>query len=113
MTQHPVDSTYHHCCNGIGRHTPDCNPDLPIPAGAKAGDWDSIDLDGVLTRSLEWGRFDTVKVGVSIDGFQNARGEVSRSIALYDSVGRELTADDARALAAKLVEAAEAMEQLQ
>jgi len=22
--QHPVDSTYHPCCNAIGRHGPDC-----------------------------------------------------------------------------------------
>lgn len=86
-------------------------PDLAVPAGAHAGDWDSLTDAGDLSRSLEWGRFDTEKVGVGIDGFQEATGEVSRSINLYPS-RQDLDADDARALAAKLVEAADAMDGL-
>lgn len=33
---HPVDSTTRTCCSGIGGHTPDCKPDIPLPVGAVA-----------------------------------------------------------------------------
>lgn len=39
-TTHPVDSTYHRCCNSIGQHGRDCADGLP--AGAiEAGPWKS------------------------------------------------------------------------
>ena len=87
-------------------------PALPVPAGATADDWDSISLDNIPCRSLEWSRHDTDKVGVGVDGFQSATGEVTRCISLY--LGHDgLDADDARALAAKLIEAADSLESLQ
>lgn len=86
-------------------------PDLPVPAGAHAGDWDSLTDAGDLSRSLEWGQFDTEKAGVAIDGFQDSTGEVSRCISVY--LGRQdLDARDARALAVKLTEAADALDRL-
>ncbi|MBX9921673.1 MAG: hypothetical protein K2Y33_17915, partial [Mycolicibacterium frederiksbergense] len=63
---------------------------IALPAGATADDWDSACLDGVPCRSLEWSRHDTAKVGVGVDGFQDANGEVSRRI----SIEREHVADD-------------------
>ena len=86
-------------------------PNLPVPAGATAGEWDSVDLDDHLCRSLEWSRHDTDKVGVGIDGFQHATGEVTRRISLYEA-DQELDAGEARALAVKLIEAAAAMDGL-
>ena len=86
-------------------------PDLPVPAGATSDGWNSVNPDGTLVRGLEWSRHDTEKVGVGIDGFQEATGEVSRSINLYPS-RQDLDAGDARALAAKLIEAADAMDRL-
>lgn len=85
---------------------------IALPAGATADDWDSACLDGVPCRSLEWSRHDTAKVGVGVDGFQDANGEVSRRISIYLD-NQDLDAGDARALAAKLVEAADVMERLQ
>jgi hypothetical protein len=87
-------------------------PNLPIPAGATADDW-VLDYSGAGCRSLEWSRHDTGKVGVAVDGWQTESGEVTRSVSLYDTEAKELTADDARQLAAKLVEAADALERLQ
>lgn len=86
-------------------------PNVPVPAGAVAGDWDSLSLDNIPCRSLEWSRHDTAKVGVRVDGIQDATGEVTRFIAL-DLGTQDLGAADARALAAKLTEAADALEAL-
>ncbi|MHA0285185.1 hypothetical protein ACXYX3_01915 [Mycobacterium sp. C3-094] len=113
---HPVDMATRHCCGGIGDHSVFCDinlpdPDVPVPDGANADGWNSLTLDGNPVRSLEWGRFDTAKVGVGVDGFQDATGEVTRCISLYPS-SQDLDAADARALAAKLIEAADAMERL-
>lgn len=85
--------------------------DLPVPAGATASDWDSTSIDGMPCRSLQWSRHDTAKVGVGVDGFQYANGEVIRFVAI-DLGHDDLGADDARALAAKLTEAADAMDRL-
>lgn len=84
---------------------------IPVPAGAIAGAWDSLSLDNIPCRSLEWSRHDTAKVGVRVDGVQDATGEVTRFIAL-DLGTQDLGAADARALAAKLAEAADALEAL-
>jgi hypothetical protein len=113
---YPVDSATRHCCGGIGSHTAECDinlpdPDVPLPAGATTDGWLSVDTDGAPIRSLEWSRHDTDKVGVGVDGFQDATGEVTRSINLYLR-GQDLDADDARALAAKLVEAADELDRL-
>ncbi|MBX7434565.1 hypothetical protein JDV09_21050 [Mycobacterium sp. Y57] len=110
-TKYPVDSAYYDCCNAIGTHTEQCpGPDIPVPAGATADGWNSIGADGVLVRGLEWSRHDTAKVGVGVDGFQDSTGAVCRSINLYLRSGEDLGADDARALAAKLIEAADKLD---
>lgn len=39
MTQHPVNSDYLRCCNAVGQHAPDCNPqvvDMDPPASMPA-----------------------------------------------------------------------------
>ena len=33
VTPHPVDSTYHPCCNAIGGHSRDCTTAVPVPPG--------------------------------------------------------------------------------
>lgn len=89
-------------------------PDLPVPAGATADEWDSFcSTTGQLCRPLEWSRHDTDIVGVSVDGTQYSDGRVVRMISLYDVEDKGLNANSARELAAKLIEAADAMEALQ
>lgn len=85
-----------------------------VPAGATADPWD---LDDPLLpdsmRSLNWSTHDTAKVGVGVDGFQYGDGTVARFVALYPGdKDRELDADDARELAAALVEAAAALDEI-
>ena len=88
-------------------------PDLPVPAGATAGDWcDLTDIEGGITRSLEWSRHDAAGVGVAVDGWQQADGRIDRCVSLYDTESKELTAAGARQLAAALVEAADALDRL-
>lgn len=87
-------------------------PDVPIPAGATADDWPSITADGVLVRSLTWSEHDTAKVGVSVCGQQfSDDGRYTREIMLFGGDGASLDAADARALADKLLEAADTVDQ--
>lgn len=114
---HPVDSATRYCCGGIGSHTADCDinlpdPDVPVPFGATADGWNSLTDDGIPVRSLEWGRFDTSKVGVGVDGFQDGTGEITRCVNIYLH-GHDLGAQDARDLAAKLIEAADLLDGLE
>ncbi|MFA7510512.1 MAG: hypothetical protein WCZ29_08520 [Mycolicibacterium vanbaalenii] len=127
----PVDSATRRCCGGIGRHTRDCSSEnaldidreqellnqrlshIPVPAGATTDGWFSIrSSDGDAMRSLEWSRHDTENMGVSVGGWQHEDGQISRHIGLFD-IPDELTAEDARHLAAALVAAADALEGLQ
>lgn len=99
-TNHPVDST--------------TRPDFPIPAGATADEWNSVCIvDGLLCRGLTWWRRDTAAGSVAVDGLQYQDGHIDRGISLYDVEGNNLTADDAFALASKLLEAARVLEELQ
>jgi len=96
-------------------NTTDTHPisNIPLPHGATADDWPSVDHDGVLVRSLEWGRFDTSKVGVSIDGSQRADGAYTRGISFYGvSEGQPIDSAQARELAAALIEAADELDRL-
>lgn len=87
-------------------------PNLPIPAGATADDWcDLTDIDGDMARALTWTRHDTDKIGVAVDGWQIADGTVIRCVSLYDTQ-KELDADDARRLAAALLNAADELDGL-
>ena len=85
-------------------------PDLPVPAGATADPWcDLTDIDGDCARALLWTRHDTDKIGVAVDSWQTADGEVTRAVSLYDT-DKELTAADARQLAAALLNAADMLD---
>jgi hypothetical protein len=87
-------------------------PNLPVPAGATADDWcDLTGIDGDRARGLTWSRHDTDKIGVAVDGLQTATGDVTRCISLYDTE-KELTAADARRLAAALMDAADALDKV-
>jgi hypothetical protein len=87
-------------------------PDLPAPPGATADDWlDLTDIDGDMARALTWARYDTDKIGVAVDGWQTAGGDVTRAVSLYDTE-KELTAADARRLAAALLNAADELDGL-
>ncbi|WP_099025893.1 hypothetical protein [Mycolicibacterium palauense] len=87
------------------------NPNVPIPAGATADDWPSITEDGVLMRTLTWSEHDTPKVGVSVSAEQRADdGSYTPEISVFGADGIGLSADEARRLAAMLIEAADALE---
>jgi len=49
-------------------NTATADPNVPLPAGATTDDWNSVDPNGTLVRSLEWSTHDTGSVGVSTDG---------------------------------------------
>jgi hypothetical protein len=90
---------------------------LPIPPGAEADEWMiPTDFPEDVVRSLIWSKHDTAKVSVGVEGEQYGDGEVCKHIALYskDVHGdlRDLTATDARQLAASLLEAADALDQI-
>ena len=86
-------------------------PDLAVPPGATADDWcDLTGIDGDIARALTWSRHDTDKVGVAVDGWQYADGAITRCISLYDAEDNELTAPDARRLAAALLNAADELD---
>jgi len=88
-------------------------PNVPLPAGATTDGWNSVDPDGVFVRGLEWSTHDTENVGISIHGSQRATGEISRCISFYGvSEGKAITAVEARQLGAKLIEAADELDQL-
>jgi hypothetical protein len=88
-------------------------PNLPVPAGATADDWcDLTDIHGDMARALTWSRHDTDRVGVAVDGWQNIDGTIVRGVSLYDAQDKELTAADARRLAAALLNAADELDTL-
>ncbi|OBF22922.1 hypothetical protein A5725_12035 [Mycobacterium kubicae] len=87
-------------------------PNLPVPAGATAGNWsDLTDIDGNMARPLTWSRHDTDKVRVVVDGWQDSDGNIEKCVSVYDEA--ELTAADARRLAAALLNAADELDALQ
>jgi hypothetical protein len=88
------------------------HPNLPIPAGADTDGWHNLtDRPGELIRYLSWSSHDAAGVGVGVDGAQYADGLVERYIRLYDA-DKELSADEARQLAAALIQAANALDAL-
>ena len=87
-------------------------PNLPVPPGATADDWCELTTDtSDLIRFLTWSKHDTDKIGVAVDGQQFSDGRVERQVMMYDS-DMPLTAEDARKLAAALLEAAEELDRL-
>ncbi|KUH90629.1 hypothetical protein [Mycobacterium sp. IS-1556] len=87
-------------------------PNLPVPAGAAADEWCDL-LEGPdAIRSLNWSKHDAAGVGVGVDGLQYGDGRVDRFVTIYAD-NPELTADEARAVAVALNEAAAALELVQ
>ncbi|MEE6177550.1 hypothetical protein [Mycobacterium sp. 050134] len=88
-------------------------PDLPIPAGAVAGDWcdtECVALEDAF-RFLTWSRHDASGVVVAVGGMQFGDGHVERNVTLLaESRDVDLTAAGARWLAAALLNAADALE---
>ncbi|MDG5772362.1 hypothetical protein [Mycolicibacterium fortuitum] len=83
---------------------------LPIPAGATADDWPSVTPDGVPMRSLLW--LDLGEVELSGSQYLDD-GRYDCGITVYAPEDHPLTAAEARSLAAKLIEAADALDRLQ
>ena len=87
---------------------------VPVPAGAVVGDWENLsehveDMD--VFRFLTWSRHDAAGVVVAVEGTQYGDGGVDRYIALRpESFRDELTAADARRLAAGLLDAADSLD---
>lgn len=86
---------------------------IPLPAGATTDGWLSIRAeDGEAIRTLEWSRHDAPGVaGVGVCGWQDEDGAINRFVNVVLDWD-ELTAEGARSLAAKLVEAAAALDAL-
>jgi hypothetical protein len=88
-------------------------PNLPIPLGADADGWHNLtDRRSGQVRYLSWSSHDAAGVGVGVEGAQYDDGLVERHIGLYDVEAKELGADDARQLAAALIQAADALDAL-
>lgn len=86
---------------------------IPVPAGATTDScWSTRSDDGDVMRSLEWSRRYAGRACVHVDGWQGETGHVTRWVSVYDSL-EEMPADEARQLAAALVEAADELERLQ
>lgn len=88
--------------------------DVPVPAGATLIDgWDTKDKTNTLTRPVEWAKFDTARVDISVDAWQETSGAYTPGISLYSiSDGDALTAAEARELAAALLQAADELDRL-
>jgi hypothetical protein len=126
---YPVDSTFHACCNGIGKHAPHC---VAPPAGATPDIWQD---DGPTSYRVVDGRVRNVDVnrasnegltGVSVYTHAVQLADGSLSFAASDGApgvsidtfwrddpngpphdtGISVTAEEARELAAALLEAA-------
>lgn len=49
-------------------------PNLPVPPGASADDWNMVTEWGDHVRGLSWSTHDAAGIGISIDGEQFADG---------------------------------------
>lgn len=110
-TNYPVDSTYHQCCNAIGRHARDCvardvGGPAHVPAPADATEVHSW------TDNDERRFWSTDRDGVLTGGYQQGDGTVSRRrVTIEHNIG-EMTAAEARSYAARLSAAADEVEML-
>lgn len=86
---------------------------IPVPEGATADSWDSIRVtDGDAIRTLVWFERDvSPAIGVTVGGWQDEQGDSVRYIGVI-AENAELTAVQARELAAALNEAADVLESL-
>lgn len=83
--------------------------DVPVPPGAEAGfDW-GPEFPGEWRRSLVWGDYPTgiEDVYVLVSGWQKPDGTYTRQVGLFVDDDIEMTAQQARTLAAALLKAAD------
>lgn len=88
--------------------------DVPLPAGATTdGSGWARNNEGRWQRPVEWAAFPAAApaVEVSVDGWQSTDGTYSRDISLY-AEDCDLSAEQARALAAVLLAAADELDRL-
>jgi hypothetical protein len=107
--RHPVDSTYHPCCNAIGRHGRDCKTEVPLPAGADFGDnWETTDGSSHTRVVSTPNRYVTdSELLIWADAVQGQDGRISDPAARIDiSSLEQLNGDQARELASHLLELA-------
>lgn len=112
-TKYPVDSTTRTCCGGIGRHSRECHPDVPIPAGTTvSSDFEEYGDD---CRSVAGANRPIGDSSVSVwtAAEQGRDGTVGRGrVGIDDGRTQLLTIFPAaaRALAATLIEAADELD---
>ncbi|MCB0925144.1 MAG: hypothetical protein KDB50_11485 [Mycobacterium sp.] len=95
------------------KHPDDCDPQIPLPAGATTDGWWSVNPeDNDPIRSLSWWERNVARIQVNIDGWQEANGDFTRGVSLYGLEGGQATANDARQIAAALTEAAAELDRL-
>ncbi|ORA13585.1 hypothetical protein [Mycobacterium asiaticum] len=83
------------------------------PAGAVAGNWFEFSgVPGDVMRYLTWSRHDAAGAVIAVEGTQAGDGQlISRCISVYENT-EELTAVQARQLAAALLNAADSLDAL-
>jgi hypothetical protein len=114
---YPVDSTFHACCNGIGKHAPHC---VAPPAGATyVADWYDMQFGIDHVRRYFSGSSRVVErdgndMSVEIYGTQGPDGDVTRHIMVVDgnTEAVELTSTHARQLGRALLAAADEADQM-
>jgi hypothetical protein len=114
---YPVDSTFHACCNGIGKHAPHCEahpfPEVAPPPGAWfVDDWGSAGDDCRVILGVARAAVDS-DIKVNTCCIQHADGHIDDGSTneyphVYLSLGKRgnLNSDQARELAALLLEMA-------
>lgn len=89
------------------------DPQLPIPAGATADHWSSVcTVTGRLVRHLSWWENTVAGIAISVGGTQYSDGELSGPQVTIYGEDEDLTAAQARELAATLLAAAAHLESL-
>lgn len=86
---------------------------IPVPAGAlRCSEWSATRryLDDA-TRIIEWSNHDVDLAGIAIEGFQDSTGAV-RNFVTINVEAEEMDSKTARAIAAAIVKAADALDAL-
>lgn len=89
---------------------------VPVPPGATIDpasvEWSEMWPGSGYTRLVRWASFETAQATASIEGLQQPDGSFTRSIVLYNDGDPDLTAAEARQIAATLIEVANVFEHL-
>lgn len=90
---------------------------VPMPAGTSTDphsvEWSEMWPGSGYTRLLHWALFETQQATASIEALQASDGSYNRGLVLYIDRDGELSAAEARQVAAMLIEAADALDALQ